>query len=123
KFRCRSAAEVVQFLEDNRDVPSLFVERLESPQGWEAQARKKDPLERFPVLPPARSPMFDDRDLTAEYLADHLAPDEMDGFTVGRFWYGYAQECLPPPADIPGESQPIQDRGRQRIPRNMATSI
>jgi hypothetical protein len=123
KFRCKSAAEVVQFLEDNRDVPSLFVERLESAQGWEARARKKDPLDRFPVLPPERGGKFDDRDLTAEYLEDHPAPDEMDGFTVGRFWYGYAQECLPPPGDVPGNSQPIRDRGRQRIPRNMATTI
>ena len=35
KFRCGSAAEVIQFLEDNKDVPSLFVEKAEDAKGWE----------------------------------------------------------------------------------------
>jgi hypothetical protein len=133
KFRCGTAREVIAFLEDNKDVPSLFVEKSEDPKGWKDGKRKPDELDRFPLLPPRHTPPewytklhvasdWED-EYTQERLASGTVPDEFDAYTVARAWYSYSLEPLPPPGDMPGESQPIQDRLRQRIPQHMATII
>ncbi|MBY0228941.1 MAG: hypothetical protein K2W96_06665, partial [Gemmataceae bacterium] len=136
QFTCASVAEVVQFLEDNARVPSLY--RL--PEAWiknpTAQSRVWDPnaedkmiverIERFPALPPPlddpareRQKPFDDKALTsASTLHDHDDP-----FTVAHAWWCYAMEPLPLPGDLPGSSRPIEDRARQRRPKNMTTLI
>lgn len=126
KFRCGSAAEVIQFLEDNKDVPSLFVEKADDAKGWEQGKRKPDELERFPILPPEHANAFDRDEWTQEKLARGAGPeplDAFDGYVVARAWYGYSLEPLPPPGDLPGETEPIQDRLRQRMPRHMSTII
>lgn len=123
KFRCASAAELVQFLADNFTVPSLYVDRLDSEQGFKNGAVRDNPLERFPVLPPARSGKYLAEDPTADDFAAQAVPDDADPFLVGRAWYGYAQECVPPPGEIPGDNAPVRDPARERVPRNMQTIL
>src|SRR5207248_8666129 len=48
KFRCKSAAEVVRFLEDHANVPSLYVDKEESAKDFEQRSPKDNDLERFP---------------------------------------------------------------------------
>jgi hypothetical protein len=123
KFRCGTAQEVIQFLEDNKDVPSMFVDKTEDPKGWEQGKRKEDELERFPVLPPDRPNAADPDEWTQEKLAAQVVPDEFDAYTVARAWYSYAQEALPRPGKLPGDSEPIRDRLRERLPGHMTTII
>lgn len=132
KFRCATAREVVQFLEDNKNVPSLFVEKEQDKDGFLNRARLDDPLERFPVLPSrferlsdggfkARQ-MFDEEDLTAELFVEKPVPDEVDAFVVAKAWYGYSQECVPDPAPMPGDVLPPKDR-TQRRPKHMSIIV
>jgi len=133
KFRCATAREVVQFLADNYNVPSLYVDRLEDEQLWRQKAVRSNPLERFPVLPPryeeyadgtreARR-MYNDEDLTEEQFVEKRVPDEVDGFVVAKAWYGYSQECIPPPGQLPGDSEEPKDRNRQRRPKHMSSVV
>jgi hypothetical protein len=128
QFRCDGIEQVVQFLQDNSRVPSLWEDVQPSqPGGWRENQDKLRPLaDRFPVLPPERrgklpasQQLFDD---TA--LHDHSElKDEDDAFQVARAWYCYSQEPLPPPSELPGNSQPIIDRVHQRIPPHITTLI
>jgi hypothetical protein len=123
KFRCSNARELIAFLEDNKDVPSLFVEKADDAKGWEQGKRKPDELDRFPLLPPAHANAFDPDEWTQEKLASARVPDEFDAYMVARAWYNYAQEPLPPPGRFPGTSEPIRDRLREHLPRHMSTII
>lgn len=126
QFRCNSAADLVQFLADNYRVPSLWKDRLPSPAGlWKEDADTKLPLaDRFPVLPPPHSirPNQQPPDDTA-INSDTTLLDEHDAYQVARAWYSFAQEPLPSPGELPGESKPIVDRVHQRLPRYMTTLI
>jgi hypothetical protein len=126
QFRCERAEEVVQFLADNFRVPSLWEDVLPSqPGAWLERPDKLRPLaDRFPVLPPPHTAqphqqVFDPNALTT----DSQLRDEDDMYQVARAWYGYAQEPIPPPDELPGHSKPIEDRVHQRIPRHMTTLI
>ncbi len=126
QFRCGRAEEVVQFLADNFRVPSLWEDSLPSaPGSWQPRQDKLRPVaERFPVLPPphvAKPPqqVFDPNALTT----DSQLRDEDDIYQISRAWYSYSLEPLPPPDELPGHSQPIVDRVRQRLPRHMTTLI
>src|SRR5262245_46995697 len=124
KFRCKDAREVILFLAEHRNVPSLYVEKDESAKDFEQKNFKPKELERFPILPPHRDHMSDRDEWTQEKLEKLAAiPDDFDGDTVTRAWYGYAQEALPPPGDLPGENAPITDRLRQHVPRHMSQII
>jgi hypothetical protein len=148
QFKCATPEAVVQFLADNRRVPSLYVEPTTwaPPGAWQKKADKLKPAyDRFPLLPPpvqaptadnphpARPPLppgadpaqwnavpFELGDLTSEdVLRDHH-----DANVIGRAWYGYSQEPIPPPhPKFSGESLPVVDRIRQRMPRYMATIL
>ena len=138
-FTCATPEEVVRFLADNFRVPSLYPEAKPTPAGadWVADPNRtldSVALERFPVLPPPRaypsgSPLhlflpydeMDKGDLTEESAKGNL--DDWDAFLVARAWYSYAQEPVPAPGPMPGESEPIVDRVRQRLPRHMETII
>src|SRR5262249_23321332 len=48
---------------------------------------------------------------------------EFDPFVVARAWYGYSQEALPPPGDLPGRSAPIKARLCEHEPARMSTII
>jgi hypothetical protein len=126
-FSCENHLEVVQFLEDNFNLPSLY--RFTPPtSGLPGSQRRWEPnkkdellpaLERFPVLPPAHANPFDTEALTA----DSTFRDDTDAYTVSHGWYAYAMEPLPPPGELPGNSEPIKDRSRQRMNRYMTTLI
>jgi hypothetical protein len=94
---------VVNFLRDNRDVPSRF-EKLRAMSGAERQPTRLKPLlERFPILPPPpveviRLQGAKDRDK----IDDAPAGEDFDVFAACRLWYEYAQQPLPPPNPDPG---------------------
>src|SRR5207248_2017038 len=119
------AREVIQFLAEHRNLPSLYVDKEENLKDWENRAFKSNELERFPVFPTGkdRPNKLDDTEWTQEKLERETVPDELDAFMVARAWYGYAQEAVPPPGDIPGRTQPVRDRIRERLPRFMSTVI
>ncbi|HXG11606.1 MAG TPA: hypothetical protein VNK04_17760 [Gemmataceae bacterium] len=119
KLRCSRPEKVVDFLERNKKVPTYY----EDPRPDREQTPpKKDPGQRFPCLPPPRDNPFDPDALThASRMADYV--DYIDGYLVAHAWFAYAQEALPRPDPVmPGRSQPITDRTRQRIPK-MTTLI
>jgi hypothetical protein len=148
QFKCATPEAVVLFLAENRRVPSLFVDPPPEPLGsWQQKPDKLKPVyDRFPALPPpvetpsptnprpARPTLplgadpahwstvpFELGDLTA---ADAPLKDHQDANLIGRAWYGYAVEPVPPPdPDVPGESMPVVDRVRQRLPKYMAAIL
>jgi hypothetical protein len=137
KFRCKNAREVVIFLAEHRNLPSLYIDKEEdsTPDKTHYKQREFKPneLERFPVLPPDRPPL-PSTPLLEEWAQDSVGllfkrerkpavDQDFDPFIVARAWYGYAQEALPPPGDLPGVSAPIKDRLREHIPNNMTTII
>ncbi len=128
QFTCASAADAVRFLADNLRVPSPYQERTPAPVGlWKVEDDKLRPLaDRFPALPPRRNPappqhLFDPREWTAEDVT--RMGDDVDGFAVARAWFAYAQEPIPDPGELPGSTQEITDRGRQRKPKQITTLI
>jgi hypothetical protein len=126
QFKCERAEEVVQFLADNFRVPSLWEDTLPSePGAWREKPDKLLPVaDRFPVLPPPHTPRPPQQLFEFTVLnTDSQLRDEDDAYQVSKAWYAYAQEPLPPPADLPGHSQVIVDRVHQRIPRHMTTLI
>jgi len=131
QFTCETAGDVVQFLRDNWRVPGLYMEVLPTPDdsAWHAEPEKKKPIEdRFPVLPPPRSPLspqrlFQPTDSWQELTYDSPLGDDADGHSVSRAWYSYSQEPIPDPDDLPGFTKEITDRARQRRPRNMTTLL
>jgi len=136
-FTCETFPDIVQFLEENYQVPSLYVvpplpplfvsSTKEDPNArirrWDAS--KKDQLlnveARFPVLPPQRDGMYDPESITD---ASPLR-DSTDMYTCAQAWFAYSQEALPRPGELPGSSEPIDlnERTRLRRPRNMTTLI
>jgi hypothetical protein len=106
KLHYTRPAEVVQFLEDNNNIPSLFEEGKDTPL-------PPTSLTRFPVLPP---PQRDEKELS--YYSMDRFTDEFDGFAAARAWYSYALEPLPPmDPDLPGQPLEITDRVRQHLPK------
>jgi hypothetical protein len=131
QFRCERADEFVQFLEDNYRLPSLWEDSLPSRAGtWKPREDKLKPLaDRFPVLPPRHEtsrPNQQPPDLTPHLRVlddESKLLDEHDAYQVARAWYSYAQEPLPKPGKLPGESEPIVDPVYQRLPKHMTTII
>ncbi len=148
QFKCATPEAVVQFLADNRQVPSLYVEPKPEPIGsW---TKKPDVLlpvyERFPVLPPpveaptaanphpARPELSQEAKESGRWQAvpfdvggmtyESPLKDSLDGYTVARAWYGYSQEPIPPPDPIAAnDTMPPVDRVRQRLPKYMMTVL
>jgi hypothetical protein len=127
QFRCERAEDFVQFLKDNFRVPSHWEDSAVTEEGvWKPKEDKEKPLaERFPVLPPRREtsrPYQQPPDLSVLTDESKLL-DEHDAYQVARAWYSYAQEPLPKPERLPGQSEPIVNRVYQRLPQHMATVI
>jgi hypothetical protein len=63
--------------------------------------------------------------LTSEsrLTAGEVNADRVDAFAVAQAWYGYAQEPLPDPGELPGSNKEITDRARQRLPQHMSTLL
>lgn len=128
QFRCERAEDLVQFLEDNFRVPSLWMDpvRPSAAGAWKPRQDKFKPLaDRFPVLPPRHEtprPWQQPPDKTALHDQSDLS-DEDDAYQIARAWFSYAQEPLPKPAKLPGDSEPIVNRVYQRLPQHMMTII
>jgi hypothetical protein len=125
-FKCESPEDVVAFLKDNYDVPSIYrVDPLPDvpPQSriWRADANDSlMPYEsRFPLLPLAWQGSYSEGAINA----DVPLGDAIDAFAVSHSWFSFAQEPLPEPDALPGSSKPITDRSRQRRPKHMTTLI
>jgi hypothetical protein len=114
-------SDVVDFLAENRKVPSRYEEPTTTPSG-ERQALLKPPERRFPLLPPLG------REDEGE-PADPDGPEPIaricDNFMVARDWYTYSCKPLPPPNQ--DFSDPVLDdpvTGKHyRKPRYMAMHI
>jgi hypothetical protein len=111
--------QIVDFLADNRDVPSRF----EKPVGGAEQKEtplKKEPRDQFPILPPQPieppNPNLVDLGLGSESL---------DVFVVCRAWYTFAQQPLPPPTGDASldEIEQGYDRLKYRAPKSPAMPI
>ncbi len=122
KFRCATAEDVIEFLADNMNVPSLFVDKEQSAKDFEQRKHKENDLDRFPVLP-EQATEIDPGEWTQAKMVRDAVPDDFDAYQVARAWYTYSQEPLPPPAAIPGDSEKPTDRVRQRLPRAMSSVI
>lgn len=128
QYHCDEAKQAVQFLADNFRVPSLYEDVLPSKAGeWQFREDKMRPEnERFPILPPPHTlknkqvRSYDYDTTLKEYSGMN---DDTDIFQVSRAWYGYSQEALPPPDEIPASNRPIEDPVHQRVPKQMATII
>lgn len=127
QFSASRPEDVVSFLGDNFNVPSLYKPRVivsglpANVRGWNPDVKDEkldDEAQRFPPLPPEGK-----YDPTALSFGSQLR-DDHDGFSVAHAWFAYAQEPLPEPDPVlPGFSVEITDRTRQRRPRHMTTLI
>jgi hypothetical protein len=125
-FTCENPEDVVQFLDDNFSVPSMYVVRAfasDSPAQERGWAATKDTLlaaeNRFPILPPQHTEAFDSTALSS----DSTLRDDTDGFAAAHSWYCYAQEPLPKPGPLPGSSEEITEPARQRRPKKLTTLL
>ncbi len=100
---CKTPRDVLQFLWDNRDLPTRY----------EASGRLKPPRERFPVLP-RRADMKHRAEFAAE---DSELPDYFDNTQAAQVWMLYSLEPLP---DL---NDPNYDRMKYRMNRRMASAI
>lgn len=98
KLGCDKPEKVVEFLEDNGRIPSLYEET--APAMGLAKTPKSPLEKRFPLLPPPSR--FDGNELTF----DSNLLDEFDNYDAARAWFSYAQD----PVDDP-------DPNRRRRPR------
>lgn len=128
QFRCDRVEDVVQFLQDNFRVPTLWVDPLRPSEAgsWKLKQDSLKPLaDRFPVLPPRHEtsrPYQQPPDRTALHDESQLL-DQHDAYQLGRAWYSYAQEPLPKPGKLPGSSEPIVNRVYQRMNKHSMTII
>jgi len=118
-LKCPLPEDVVQFLKDNKDVPSRYKTATEL----------NEPDRQFPVLPPAFDKGRDEPNPSD--ATDGEDKKFYSAFTVARAWFTYSTVPLPPPwrdengkvipavtpypssNPLPGEYDPI----RYRIPR------
>ncbi len=125
KRRRNDPKDIVQFLDDNSRIPSLYSDNRDEilvafRDG--APAPLKPVRDRFPVLPPkhtAEPPqeLGDPNELNDEMI-DRITADDFSAYSASRAWYAYAQEPLPPnDPDRPGRPLEITDRVRQRMPK------
>ncbi len=137
QFTCQKPQDVVQFLDDNWEVPSLYdVPARKEGAASDAQGDRGGllaPEDRFPVLPPpadargragerpVRPPerVFDPEALTTL----NELKDDVDANAIGHAWFCYAQEPIPPCGDTPGSTREATDRATQRKPKHMTTLI
>jgi hypothetical protein len=107
---------IVQFLQDNQNIPSRFKPIEKSKLTNIVESELKDPLDQFPILPPPEGNWPDSqlRDLTSESI---------DVFLICRTWYLYAQKPLPPADPEPGPTIPVYDKLRFRVPKGMVVQL
>jgi hypothetical protein len=114
---------LVQFLDENYTLPSIYEEAKKAPTGSWLKITNPKPLpevDRFPILPPRREVaepqhLYDPNEIT-EDQTERLS-DDFNAFACARAWYGYAQEAVPPTGEFPGAEAEITDRTKQRRPK------
>jgi len=141
-FICETVDAVIRFLEDSYRLPCLYQDQdMAPPNGWRSLAemgrdpsKDKRPLsERFPTMPPpltdalgksrAPEPQIPFDLVRNEFSQDSDLPDDFESNTCARAWFGFAQEPIPAPSELPGSTKEITNPGVQRRPRNIATLI
>jgi hypothetical protein len=121
-FRCKTPEEVVEFLADNRRLPTRFFDSAEE-QGKLIQGRRnelKRPDQQFPILPIAK-PEYNSSG--PEPTAADTLDDTFDPYTAGRAWFSYAQDPLPDPDPLSDEidrKERIKTLKGKRLPRQPA---
>jgi hypothetical protein len=90
KLRCNTPEKVVEFLEDNRRIPTRYEENPDVVANVEQSPYKEPAGKRFPLLPPPGQAEFNTRELHN----DSDLTFDTDNFDVARSWYGYAQDGL-----------------------------
>ena len=141
-FICETVDSVIRFLDDSHRLPCVYIDQeISPPNGWRSlvemgrdPSKDKRPLaERFPPMPP---PLVDSQgksrapipqipfDLVRnEFSYESELPDDFEANTCARAWFGFAQEPIPAPGELPGSTKEATNPGVQRKPRNIATLI
>jgi hypothetical protein len=120
-LRLRRPEQVVEFLAENRNIPSRFDE-TPSPSGEVSKTTPlKPPADRFPILPIPGPGEWLTRNPDREFLADASAEaldDTFDNYLAARSWLAYAQDPLVPPSEEPAPTPKEYDRTKYRVPRS-----
>lgn len=99
KLSYERPSSIIRFLDENKDLPSRFEKPTDQPE-----TPLRDPVERFPVLPPQL------HDSWPNPNSRDFEPMDVDVATICRAWYGYAQIPLPPINPDPGIDNPAERR-------------
>ena len=90
RLRAKTPEQVVEFLADNRRIPSRFEENPEIVQNVDQSPFKPQADKRFPLLPPQGAARFNPRELDNDSSLTY----DTDNFDPARAWYSYAQDAL-----------------------------
>jgi hypothetical protein len=106
-----SPADILDFLAENKKIPSLYEDHPQATGGGVAeQSEFLPPARQFPVMTPPGV-------LSVSERADAKAVD-FDNFQVSRDWFTYAQEPLPPADRIKSLLAPADyDPRKHRLPK------
>jgi hypothetical protein len=106
-----SPADVLDFLAENKKIPSIYDERPGSVPSSQATETKMLPWDkRFPILPPEGT--------IRTYDPADTSTVDFDNFQVARDWYTYSQEPLPPADPIRSLLAPSDyDPRKHRLPK------
>jgi hypothetical protein len=121
-----STKKVLDFLEENSKIPSLYGEKVDDDGDARHTQLKKNKEKPFPVVPTPWDPSLGRRRTWDPDQVQSLEEieGEYDAFAAARAWYQYAQEALPRPSkSTPGASEEVAERFRQRLPRHLTTVI
>lgn len=91
-----SPAQIIKFLDANKDVPNRFKKLVVADQ---KESELEEPRKQFPILPPV-APRSYSRETGPAWpnpAQNPMTSESVDVFLVCRTWYQYAQEPLPPP--------------------------
>ncbi len=110
-----SSTDVIDFLDDNKDIPSRFEDKPIRSASEQQRSPLKDPDKQFPLLPPLEADDQGDR-------ADPSRPD-FDNYQVARDWYRYAVQPLPPSTKELGPGVAPFDATKYRLPRSMLSIL
>ncbi|MFO0823107.1 MAG: hypothetical protein U0792_08295 [Gemmataceae bacterium] len=110
-LKCATPKDVIQFLRDNKDVPSRYKSKKEL----------NDAYKQFPVLPPKFASG------EGEANPSSITDDDFTAFRTARAWYTYGLDPIPatwPPKDRNGKAMPSgtpqpgeYDAVKYRVPR------
>jgi hypothetical protein len=134
-FRCRTPLDVAEFLQDNRGLPTRFVEaegtaesdslRTKLRSTFTGRAGELKPSDQqFPTLPVAKPAFYrptDDEPTSAD--SPTTLGDSFDAYAAGRAWFAFAQDPLPeadPLAEITDRKERIKTLKDKRLPRQPA---